>query len=142
MNYIEIKKKIFKKMNELKKELMLKVFKDAGLKEAYCEENLWAEIIEFHYDHVKIIGSAFTFFMYIRKGLPDTHIIKLGEIKELNSNSYENYDDRFLNYLYDDIDVANKIIKSILNNKEHIAQKAFELYALIDVESIIKEEES
>lgn len=129
MKYIEIRKKFLKESVIVKKQITMKILKDAGFAEEYCDESLWFECTEIKENHCEFIATNFKFEMHIDKnGLPSTHIIDINPTLKLNSNSNFELKEEYIKNMIKDINTAQDIIISLIKNKEFIAKTVYDLY--------------
>ena len=123
MKYIDIKKNMSKIINKISKAVDMKILKDAGLIEKYCDETLWFESISFNEHEVEFSTSCFKVKIYIIKFLKSTRIITLTSRLELNSNSYPEFKHEYIENKINDILIAERIINSIIENEDYIVKQ-------------------
>ncbi len=123
MKYIDIKKNMSKVINKISKQVDMKILKDAGLIEKYCDETLWFESISFNEHEVEFSASCFKLKIYISKFTKSTRIITLIPRLELNSNSYPEFKHEYIENKINGILISEKIINSIIENEDYIVKQ-------------------
>lgn len=123
MKYIDIKKNMSKVINKISKQVDMKILKDAGLIEKYCDETLWFESTSFNEHEVEFIASCFKLKIYIVKFVKSTRIITLIPRLELNSISYPEFKHEYVENKINSILISEKIINSIIENEDYIVKQ-------------------
>lgn len=132
MTQKEFNEILFARANMVEKSLEDKVLTDAGLEAKYTQKNLWFECTEFNDRLLEFTATNFTFKLYIENGGPSTHIVHILPELKLNSNSKPVLRHDEIDNMVSSLLTAEKIINSLIKNKELIAKSTYDVFNSFD----------
>lgn len=135
MNINKINNKIWERKKECKILIQNKVLEDSNISLAYCGESLYFEMTKISDVECVFITSNFKFTVYLNINRQEErqmihHIASITPRCEANSITKGELLDvaKYISDMKEDLDVAEKILKSLQSNLGFIKEKIIALY--------------